>query len=150
MASEQNIGMAIKTLSNQFHRYMTASKLQMRAEIPELQRITDIQGRIINYLHSQPEDREIYQQEIEKLFNIRQSTTTNILKRIERNGLIYRKKSTRDARMNTVALTDRAKILCPLASEGIQRAEKQVATGLSDAEIALFFRIVGVMLKNIA
>lgn len=146
MQSSRNIGLAIKTLSNQFHRYVTASGVESAAT----GMMTDIQGRILTYLHSRAEGTIVHQQEIEKHFNIRRSTATNILKRIERNGLVSRRPSPRDRRKKIVALTEKAKALCPMAESVILRAERQAARGLTEEELAFFFRIVDIMARNIA
>lgn len=150
MEQERSIAVAIKNLSNQFHRYMTNLKAELDAGTRGLERVTDIQGRIINYLHENQGSGAIYQRDIEKQFNIRRSTATNILARIEKNGFIRRQTSADDARMKTLILTEQARKLYPKAKEGILKAERQAAKGLTDAEVALFFRIVEIMAKNIA
>lgn len=152
MEPERSIATAIKNLSNQFHRYMTARKMEFDAEFKGFDKVTDIQGRIINYLYENMErdDEVVHQKDIERYFNIRRSTATNILKRIEKNGFIRRSTSASDARMKTLSLTEKAKRLCPKAKEGILRVERQAAQGLTDAELALFFRIIEIMGRNIA
>ena len=149
MNLEQNIAVTIRNLANQFHRYMTNRRLKFGENVEGIEQITDIQGRIISHLYENRENGGIYQRDIEKLFNIRRSTATNILKRIERNGFVRRETSVGDARMKTLTLTEKALRLCPLAKEEIAKAERQVAKGLTDAELALFFRIIEIMARNI-
>lgn len=150
MDREQNIAVAIKTLANQFHRYMNARRLKFGEHVEGIEQITDIQGRIISYLYENRENGAVYQRDIERMFNIRRSTATNILKRIERNGFVKRETSAGDARMKTLTLTEKAKRLCPSAQEEIRKAEHQAAKGLTEAELALFFRIIEIMARNIA
>ncbi len=150
MEANRNIAVAVRNLAHQFHRYMTSLKLDIASDLSGGERVTDIQGRIISYLYEKPEGEIVYQKDIEKLFNIRRSTATNILNRIENHGLIKRTPCENDARMKTVALTDKARKLCPKVKEEILRAERQAAKGLSEAELDLFFKIVDVMGRNIA
>lgn len=150
MQPERSIAMAVKNLSNQFHRYMTGMKREVAAAVGDAGRITDIQGRIVHYLYTRRKDGVVYQKDVERHFNIRRSTATDILKRIERNGLIRREASGIDARMKTVTLTERAEALCPRARLEILKAERQAAKGLSEAELAQFFRIVETIGRNIA
>lgn len=150
MEQERNIALSIKNLSNQFHRYMTALKLELGAHVSGLDRMTDIQGRIINYLYEKQVNGTVYQGDIEKRFNIRRSTATNILKRIEKNGFIRRQTSENDGRMKTLSLTEKAKGLCPKAKEEIMKVEQQASQGLTSAELAAFFRVVEIMSRNIA
>lgn len=149
MGYEKHIAVAIKNLANQFHRYMTALKLELAASADDFEHVTDIQVRIISYLYERLEREAVYQRDIEKHFSIRRSTATNILKRIERNGLIKRATSDADARMKTIVLTGRAKRLYPKARAEILKVEQQAAKGLTDVELALFFRIIETMSKNI-
>lgn len=141
--------MAIKTLSNQLRRYMSGINQKIGERKEEEIRITDIQGRIISYLYEGRNNGDIYQKDIEKHFNIRRSTATNILKRIEKNGLIHRKKCVSDARMKVLVLREKARQICPETREAIQRAERQAVKGLTDAELAVFFKVVKTIVKNI-
>lgn len=149
MEHEKGIAVAIRNLANQFHRYMATVIVGSVEEAEGIARMTDIQGRIISYLYESRAGEAVYQRDIEKQFNIRRSTATSILKRIERNGFIRRETSVGDARMKTLILTDKALRLCPRARAEILKAERQAAKGLSDAELALFFRTVEIIGRNI-
>ncbi len=150
MMEERNIAVAIKNLANQFHRYMNARKSEaVGLTGGDFDQVTDIQARIVSYLFENQGDEPVYQRDIEKRFNIRRSTATSTLKRIERNGLIRRSPSAEDARMKVITLTARARRLYPKVREEIEKAERQAAKNLSDVELALFFRVIDTMSKNI-
>ncbi|PMD73807.1 MarR family winged helix-turn-helix transcriptional regulator [Companilactobacillus nuruki] len=70
--------------------------------------LTGTQIQIIYYLAGQP-NKNIYQKDIEKEFNIRRPTATNILKTMERKELIIRKIDTTDSRLKRLALSDKSK-----------------------------------------
>ncbi len=150
MELERSIVVAIKNLSNQFRRYMASIELQFNSIDESNERITDTQGRIISYLYTYQKEGKVFQRDLEKHFNIRRSTATTILKRIEKNGFISRGPCPNYARMKVISLTDKAKRLCPKAHKEFIKAEKRMAKGLSREEVDQFFRIVNVMVGNIA
>ncbi|KRN97986.1 MarR family winged helix-turn-helix transcriptional regulator [Companilactobacillus kimchiensis] len=70
--------------------------------------LTGTQVQIIHYLADTDNDN-IYQKTIESEFNIRRSTATNILKTMERNGLILRRSVKNDSRLKRIVLSDKSK-----------------------------------------
>ena len=69
--------------------------------------LTGNQMAVIDFLMNQAEE-EIFQRDIEHEFNIQRSTTTVLLQRMEKKGLIERHTSSKDARQKAVTLTDKA------------------------------------------
>jgi len=70
--------------------------------------LTGTQVQIIYYL-SKTDKGNIYQKDVEQEFNIRRSTTTNILKTMEKNDLIIRRSSKDDSRLKRIVLSDKSK-----------------------------------------
>lgn len=71
---------------------------------------------ILDFLGNQSEEdsgKEISQTMIELEFNIRRSTTTEILQRMEKRQLIKRKASPTDARQKSIELTEEGKQYLP-------------------------------------
>ena len=69
--------------------------------------LTGNQMAVIDFLMNHAEE-EIFQRDIEHEFNIQRSTTTVLLQRMEKKGLIERHTSSKDARQKAVTLTDKA------------------------------------------
>jgi len=70
--------------------------------------LTGTQVQIIYYL-ANTDLENIYQKDLEKEFNIRRSTATNILKTMEKNDLILRRTSKTDSRLKRIVLSDKSK-----------------------------------------
>ncbi|MCS6109154.1 MarR family transcriptional regulator [Clostridium botulinum] len=70
--------------------------------------LTGNQVQIIYYLANSKQENS-YQKDIEKEFNIRRPTATNILKTMEKNGLILRRYQKNDSRLKQITLSDKAK-----------------------------------------
>ena len=103
--------------------------------------LTGNQMAVIDFLTNHVEG-EIFQRDIEHEFNIQRSTTTVLLQRMEKKGLIDRHTSSKDARQKTVALTDKAvKIAC--ACQAYLRAEEEeFAQQFSAEEREIFLKIL--------
>ena len=96
---EKNIGRMVKIASNQLSREFD--------KFAKPYDLTGTQMSIIDFL-SHDWKEEYFQQDIEKEFNIQRSTTTVLLQRMEKKGLIYRQSSKKDARKKSVHLTEKA------------------------------------------
>lgn len=150
MTTEKSLAITVKTLANQFHRFMSVKKAEIAERMKEIKTITEVQGHIVTYLYDNASSGPIYQKDVEKHFNIRRSTATVILKRMEKAGVILRTVSGEDARKKSIVLTDKAKKLHPRVRSEILKAEEQARRGLTPGEVAEFIRVAEVIGKNIS
>lgn len=90
---------------------------------------------IIDYL-SRQENMAANQQAIENEFNIRRSTTTIILQRMEKRHLVQRIIDPHDRRKRQVQLTSSAQQLVPTVHAYIDSQEKRLTAAFSPAELA--------------
>ena len=98
----KHIGYAVKSL----HRRIN----QVIGRIPaikENKNLTSVQIWILNFLFRN-EGRDVFQKDIEAEFNTRRSTATELLKQMEKNGLIRRVCVDYDARLKKIVVTDHA------------------------------------------
>lgn len=149
MDREESIVIAVKAMANQFYRYMNGVRDQLAEHYPEIVAITEVHGRIIEYLFDNLGKGPVYQKDIEREFTIRRSTATVILQRMEKAGAIVRKVSREDARMKEIVLTARAKKIHPVAHAAILKVEEQAKQGLSEKEIEVFLRVAKKITENI-
>lgn len=70
--------------------------------------LTGMQMLIIEYISSFAMQTAIYQKDIEREFNIRKSTATNILNLMEQKGLIIRRIDDQDTRLKAILLTTKS------------------------------------------
>ncbi|MBA1394923.1 MarR family transcriptional regulator, partial [Lactobacillus sp. XV13L] len=78
----ENVIHLIKIVSNQLSRKMNKFAKQFG--------LTGVQIQIIDYLNHLPQNQFVYQKDIEQEFNIRRSTATSVLQKMEENQLIMR------------------------------------------------------------
>ena len=81
--SGHDVGRLINTISHQLKR-------QMCVQEEEDSLTTNMQRLVLHYILFQSLQRDIYQKDVEKEFQIRRSTATGTLQILEKNGFITR------------------------------------------------------------
>lgn len=114
-----------------------------------LEGLTGMQGWIIAYLYKHGRDKEIFQRDVEREFNIRRSTATGVLQLLEREGFITREAVAQDARLKSLKLTDKAVRAQETIIKNIRELEEQLAIGLTEEEINTLFDLLNRIKKNI-
>ncbi|HZG83364.1 MarR family winged helix-turn-helix transcriptional regulator [Paenibacillus sp.] len=137
------VGFEIKVLSNLIKRNLDEASSEEGQDS-----LTGMQGWVIGYVLANA-NREVFQKDIEKDFNIRRATVTGVLQLMERNGLIIRESVAYDARLKKITLTPKA---LELHERNVQRFldfEAKLTRGLSEEEIELFYAIAEKLKKNL-
>ena len=104
-------------------------------------------GYIISFL-CENEDKNIFQRDIEREFDLSRSTVSTILKQLESEGLIERKSVIIDARLKKVVPTPAAKMINEACSKEITHFFYDLASNLSDDEVNTFIKVLNTMKKN--
>ena len=123
----ENIGRQLKIASTQLTKQFDKFAIQYD--------LTSMQMSVIDFL-TLFKDQEMFQKDIEHEFNIRRSTASTLLKRMEDKGLVRRVESNKDARQKQVILTD----LAVQYEDDIQKfmldTQQKIHSFLSDEEYA--------------
>lgn len=130
---QKNMGRLLKIASNQMTRDLDRFADQYG--------LTGTQMSIIDYLSRHPQ-AEVKQHDLEQEFNIQRSTTTVLLQRMEKKGLIIRQTSATDSRQKAVALTAAAAKLSQAFAGYMVQEEQDLAKNFSPDELALFERFL--------
>ncbi|MBQ3090118.1 MAG: MarR family transcriptional regulator [Oscillospiraceae bacterium] len=142
MTTERHIGFELRAVNNLIKRYVAKTRP------PELEDQNSIHGWAIGYFYDHREE-EIFQRDFEAYFSIRRSTATNILKLMEKKGLITRQSVPRDARLKRICLTEKAVRIHEIITKDIGRLERELAQGISPEEQMIFFRILDKIKANL-
>lgn len=140
---EKEIGFQIRTTSNLIRR-----NLEKLSSFRESQCLTGAHGWVIGYLYDN-RHRDVYQRDFEAEFKIRRSTITNMLKLMEKNGLIVRESVDGDARLKKIKLTEKALQMQKRISEDICELENKMSVGITKEERELFFNIINKIKANL-
>lgn len=110
--------------------------------------ISPVQFKILHYLLIN-NSNIIYQRDIEKIIESRRSTTSGILNTMERNNLIKRINSKKDARSKQIILTDYSKQISNNMINQKQEFEKNIQETITKEELEIFFKVTEKIKNNI-
>lgn len=138
----ENIMHMIKILSNQLSRKINNFAKQFG--------LTGVQVQIIDYLNHLPQNQFVYQKDIERAFNIRRSTATSVLQKMEENELIVRNVSPSDSRVKVISALPKAEELQPKISQFLESSNAQLLSCLSTLQRHSFLKALEKMPQELA
>lgn len=109
--------------------------------------ITGVQVLIMGFLCES--SSEVYQKDIEKQFNIRRSTVTNILHGMEKQGVIIRQNVDNDARLKKIVLTPKGNDILDILNDEVAKTQQLLIKDISDEELEIYFSVINKMKKNL-
>lgn len=143
---ERGIGFEIKSISQMLRRKLDVTI----ASIDEVA-LTGIQNAVLSFIteEQQVKHRDVFQRDVEKHFDIRRSTATAMLQRLEKDGYLVRESVPGDARLKRIVLTEKAvqtqKILCEI----IREFDAGIVAGFSEEEIETLVSLLGRIRRNL-
>ncbi len=142
MNNLRKIGFEIRNVHNLIKRDIE------RTHPAELDRAKGVHGWAIRFFEENSH-RDVFQKDFEEFFSIRRSTATQILKLMEKNGLIVRECHANDARMKKITLTDKAHKYHKMIVNDIENREKRMLNGISKEDLESFFFVLDKIKSNL-
>lgn len=136
----KNAGRYISKLSNKIRRKLDAFSFK--------ENFSGAQGRILHFILAQSDD--IFQKDIEEEYSLRPSTATELLKQMEKNGLITREITSYDGRLKKIIATEKALGYKEQVLNDIMGLEENLTKGISHEKLDVFFEVVEKMLENLS
>lgn len=143
MEKDKSISFELRETINLIKRDVANLSTQI---IPE--GLTGLNLWILGYLYCN-RDKDIFQRDFEEQFKIRRSTTTNVLKTMEKKGLIRRISVDYDGRLKKIELTDKSLAIHEKIERDIMVMEQKVINGLTEEEIITFCKIIDKIKNNL-
>lgn len=138
------VGFALKCVTNQIRR-----KLDARFSENGIEDISGMQGPMLGFIDAKSRTQPVFQKDIEKEFNIRRSTATVMLQKLEQKDLIVREAVEEDARLKKIVLTPKAEALNQRIREQIDAFHEELEAGLTEEEKEQFFVILDKIKRNL-
>lgn len=110
--------------------------------------LSPVQLKILHYLYLHKKEI-IHQRDIEKIIASRRSTTSGILNTMEKNKLILRTSSQKDARLKQIILTDYSKKISKHMLKQKEMFEEKIKENITNEELINFFKVTEKLKKNI-
>lgn len=103
--------------------------------------LTCKRGYILGYLIDH-KNQKIYQKDLEKVFNVRRSSMSEILTTMENNKLIERIPSNDDARLKEIKILEKGMKMNALVKNEIMQVENEIDNLLSSSEKEMLVNIL--------
>ena len=134
----------IKCLSNVIKRVHFASPV-----FKECENLTGMHSYVLGYLSRESVKRDVFQKDLEAVFEMRRSTASEILKLMEKNGLITREPIESDGRLKKIVLTDKAKEFSKNIESEFKSIEEKIVEGISKEELDAFYLVYDKIKSNL-
>lgn len=140
---EERFGYEIRRLDNAIKKHVE-SNLKEKG----IDKTTLMNGFILKYLYDNQE-KEVYQRDIEKHFNIGRSTVTGLIKMLEQEEYIRRDSVENDARLKRVILMPKGEEVHKAIAGAFISADTRLTEGITPEERDVFFQILEKLIKNL-
>ena len=130
----------VSKLSNKIRRHTNAFSLNGK--------LSGAQGRILHFILAQTDD--IFQKDIEEEYSLRPSSATEILKKMEQNGLIHREPTSYDGRLKKIIPSEKAIHYQKQVITDVTKLEHDLTKGIDPEQLEIFFQVMEKMLKNLS
>lgn len=136
MSKIQHVG-SVLGLANQIKRVFDTTTSGCGAQV-----------RILYYILSTYQDKEIYQKDIEEELHIRSSSVSVLLKKMEANDIIRREKVADDDRLKRILPTKETRKLKEQIVLYVSLFEKHLTDGITSEELNIFSNVMKKMQEN--
>lgn len=130
----------IKKINGDIFRTMSNRYKSMNIDI------TPMHAKIIITLYKS--DVPLCQKDLEGPISCNKSTMSSMISTMEKNGLLTRKVSDTDSRINYLVLTDKGLEMVEFLKEDRLFTEEVMTDGITDEEYTAFMRVVDKIRKN--
>lgn len=140
--SNDRIGAEIGMLHNLLRR-------QMACMTEKSENITGMQAMIVHHLIMHENQGDIFQKDLENVFQMRRSTATGILQLMEQHGIIRREPVEHDGRLKRLVLTEQARAMDKRIGERMEQMEQLLRQDITEDELKGWFAVCEKIRSNL-
>lgn len=142
MDCNRHLGSYIRALDNALAQDMRQSSEQLG--------LTPSQGMFLHRIWIRQEvlHQDTYAKDLEQFFDVKHSTVSGILQRMEAAGFVTLEESSADRRCKAIRLTQKALDAKDQTDAHIQQTEARLTARMSEAEIQEFRRLLQMAAEN--
>ena len=111
--------------------------------------VTQMQARVLLHLMRMEAVQEVRQKDLEEKFQIRGSTVTGLVERLEEKGLLVREYGRTDGRCRILRTTEKGKLLQKEMMEHLEETEHLMLQGFSAADTARLRGLLQQVIENL-
>lgn len=139
------IGFQIKTLSRMIRKAIDDTPTFRQNE-----NLTGIQGWVLRFLYDKEKaEEDVFQRDVERMFQVRRSTATELLNTMEQNGYVRRTSVEHDARLKKLSLTEKGRSLQEEVFSAIDGVEQSLTKNFTVEEKDTLIRLLEKLKENL-
>ncbi|CEP81940.1 MarR family transcriptional regulator [Paraclostridium sordellii] len=138
------LGLDISKINHIISRKMDASVINAIDD-----NLTISQAYVIDFISIEGKNKEIFQKDLEREFDLKRSSVSLMLNNMEKSELIERVPVTEDARLKKIVLTEKSKKIYEKISIAIDSIENRLSEDITQEEIEVFQRVLEKIRNNL-
>ena len=118
---------------------------QIKREIDQIackHGLTGIQSFFLKCIYDYAENGDVFQKDLEKMFDIRRSSVSTMISCVEKKGYIKRESIPTDKRINKIVLTEEGRKKYEEVDADLKEYKHQLLKDFSDEEIDLVYNML--------
>lgn len=142
--SKLKLGLDISRIHHIISRKMDAAVISFIDD-----NLTVSQAYVIDFIYMEGKQRDIFQKDLEKEFDLKRSSISLMLNNMEKSDLIQREPVAEDACLKKIVLTERAIMLNENISNVISSIENKLSENITLEEINVFYSVLDKIRNNL-
>ena len=138
------LGLDIGKIHHIFSRTMDAAVINAIDDS-----LTVSQAYVIDFICDRCRDRDVFQKDLEKEFDLKRSSISLMLNNMEKKDLIKRIAVSDDARLKKIVLTDKSIKLYESISIAIDSVENKIVENITPEELEVFNNVLNKIRNNL-
>lgn len=138
---QKHVGRELKTLNNLLYRTIECESSKVGISLA--------QSRILFYIIKNSKDNPVFQKDIESEFNIRRSSATDHLQKLEKKGYIERIESSSDKRLKEIIATNLGIDVQKKTYDQVIEFERIMIQDIKESEMETFYQVIDKIKKNL-
>ncbi|GAA0091429.1 MarR family transcriptional regulator [Paraclostridium bifermentans] len=138
------LGLDISKINHIISRKMDASVISAIDD-----NLTISQAYVIDFICNEGKDKEVFQKDLEKVFDLKRSSISLMLNNMEKSGLIQRVAVKEDGRLKKIILTQKSIKIYEKISDAIDLIENKLSENITEEEIKIFQNVLNKIRNSI-
>ncbi|EQK39036.1 MarR family transcriptional regulator [Paraclostridium bifermentans] len=131
------LGLDISKINHIISRKMDASVISAIDD-----NLTISQAYVIDFICNEGKDKDIFQKDLESVFDLKRSSISLMLNNMEKSGLIERMLVKEDGRLKKIVLTEKSIKIYEKISDAIDLIENKLSENITEEEVKVFQNVL--------
>ncbi|KGJ49457.1 MULTISPECIES: MarR family winged helix-turn-helix transcriptional regulator [Paraclostridium] len=131
------LGLDISKINHIISRKMDASVISAIDD-----NLTISQAYVIDFICNEGKDKDVFQKDLESVFDLKRSSISLMLNNMEKSGLIERMLVKEDGRLKKIVLTEKSIKIYEKISDAIDLIENKLSENITEEEVKVFQNVL--------